>query len=123
MSNSTPTVDVALLSAGFHASILSTVVVDARTEDHPLIYVNPAFEQLTGYAAADVLGRNCRFLQGDRNQQDQTQRRNLREAIAAEQPVTVVLRNHRRDGTPFLCELTLRFVQDASGTLTHILGF
>jgi diguanylate cyclase (GGDEF)-like protein len=97
----------------------AVVVADARREDMPIIYVNPAFEQMTGYAAADVLGRNCRFLQGE----DRRQRalRDVREALASGGSCEVLLRNYRQDGTMFWNQLSLSPVRDR-GRLTWYVG-
>ncbi len=113
--------DPLILQRALDSSVTGVVIVDARQPDYPLIYVNPAFEAMTGYTAAEVLGRNCRFLQGP----DRTQpaRHALRHAIHTGTPITAVLINHRKDGDRFLNELTLSPIRDASGTVTHIVGF
>ncbi len=99
---------------------LSISVSDAMQPDMPLIYVNPAFERLTGYSRAEALGRNCRFLQGHlRDEPGCTQ---LREALAQGRSATVTLRNVRRDGTVFSNALHVAPVRDASGHLTHYIG-
>lgn len=95
-------------------------IADARLPDLPLIYINPAFEKKTGYTALEAIGRNCRFLQGD--DRDQPGIRRIREAIEAEQPVTEVLRNYRKDGTLFYNELNLAPIHDENGVLTHYVG-
>jgi diguanylate cyclase (GGDEF)-like protein/PAS domain S-box-containing protein len=92
-------------------------IADATVPDMPLIYVNPAFEQLTGYAANDVLGRNCRFLQRDDN--DQAGVAAVRAALQQRTHCVVTLRNYRKDGSPFWNELTLSPIVDARGQLTH----
>lgn len=91
------------------------VVCDPTLPDNPLIYVNSAFEKLTGFKAAEVLGRNCRFMQGpltDRNDLD-----SLREAIAARRRIQLELLNHRRDGTQFWNRLIVSPVFDGSGVV------
>lgn len=55
---------IGLLSRALDSATSGIVIADARLPDHPLIYVNAAFETITGYSRSDVLGRNCRFLQG-----------------------------------------------------------
>jgi diguanylate cyclase (GGDEF)-like protein/PAS domain S-box-containing protein len=96
------------------------VIADALDAELPLIYVNPAFERITGYSAAEALGRNCRFLQGeDRVQEDLAE---LRRSIAERREGSVVLRNYRKDGTPFWNELHVSPVRDASGQVTHYVG-
>lgn len=95
-------------------------IADARLPDLPLIYINPAFEKKTGYTALEAIGRNCRFLQGDDRDQPGVHR--IREAIKAEQPVTEVIRNYRKDGTLFYNELNLAPIHDENGELTHYVG-
>jgi PAS domain S-box-containing protein len=96
------------------------VITDARKPDNPIVYVNPAFERLTGYLAEEVLGRNCRFLQGeDRDQQGLAE---LREALREGKAVTVVLRNFRKDGTEFWNEFSISPVHNGAGTITHFVG-
>ncbi len=95
-------------------------IADATRPDMPLIYVNPAFEVMTGHTLESVLGKNCRFLQGDDT--DQSALTTLRGAIAARQQVTVVLRNYRKDGTPFWNELSVAPIRNRDGQLTHFVG-
>jgi PAS domain S-box-containing protein len=95
-------------------------IADARQPDYPLVYVNEAFEQMTGYSEAEVLGRNCRFLQGpDTNTHDVSY---LRSAILGSEHCLVQLRNYRKDGTPFWNELSVSPVFDEQGRLTHYIG-
>lgn len=95
-------------------------IADATLPDMPLIYINPAFERKTGYTALDAIGRNCRFLQGD--DRDQSAIEEMREAIANEKSVTVVVRNYRKDGTLFYNELSLAPIHNNDGMLTHYVG-
>ncbi len=96
------------------------VVVDAKKPDRPIVFVNPAFEKMTGYAAHEVLGRNPRFLQrGDRDQPDVPA---LRKAINEGREVHAVVRNYRKNGTMFWNELTISPVHDREGRLTHFVG-
>jgi two-component system cell cycle response regulator len=96
------------------------VLVDAQDAKHPVVYVNPAFESLTGYAAADLLGKNLRLLQGDDREQDARHR--LREAMARGGSCRVLLRNYRKDGTVFWNEMTVLPLLDATGKVTHFAG-
>jgi PAS domain S-box-containing protein len=95
-------------------------IADARQPDRPLIYVNEGFEQITGYAAADALGRNCKFLQGPDTDPDAVAE--IRAALTAERDCTVEILNYRRDGTPFWNRLSITPVRDAAGTVTHYIG-
>jgi PAS domain S-box-containing protein len=92
-------------------------IADLRLPDLPLIYVNRAFRDITGYTADEVLGRNLRFLQG--NDRMQPEIGVMRERIAKRQPVTVTLRNYRRDGTMFWNEIRLSPVCEANGSPSH----
>jgi PAS domain S-box-containing protein len=107
--------DRAVVAAG-----LSFTISDPRLPDNPLVFVNPAFERSTGFTREEVLGRNCRFLQGPDTDPADVQR--IRDALAAQEHVTVTLLNYRKDGTAFWNELSLSPVYDASGRLTHHVG-
>lgn len=95
-------------------------IADACLPDRPLIYVNEGFERLTGYAAAEVLGRNCRFLQGPDADADTVQV--MRQAMQDGRECTVEILNRRKDGTPFWNRLSITPVRDAAGTVTHYIG-
>jgi PAS domain S-box-containing protein len=96
-------------------------IADPTEPDEPLIYVNEAFEQLTGYDEYEILGRNCRFLQGDDT--DPASIESIRRAIDDRRPFSVELRNYRKDGEPFWNQLHIAPVLDDAGELTHFLGF
>jgi diguanylate cyclase (GGDEF)-like protein/PAS domain S-box-containing protein len=95
-------------------------LVDAQNPERPVIYANPAFEALTGYSAAELLGRNLRLLQGEDREQDGRHR--LREALGKGESCRVLLRNYRKDGTVFWNEMTILPLLDADGRLTHFAG-
>lgn len=88
--------------------------------DYPLVYVNPAFEEITGYAQAEVLGRNCRLLQGAGTSESSAAC--VRAAIDAGDSAKVILRNYRKDGSEFLNELQVSPVRGENGEITHIVG-
>lgn len=95
-------------------------ITDPRQPGNPITYASQGFERITGYSQAEVLGLNCRFLQGvgtDRQQRDR-----LREAIAAGRAVEVELLNYRKDGTPFWNQLSINPVTDESGELAYFVG-
>ena len=96
------------------------VITDPNQPDNPIIYINSAFEQMTGYAAKEILSQNCCFLQGD--DQDQLARYQLKTAIQNGQDCHVVLRNSRKDGTPFWSELYITPIFDLEGQLMHFVG-
>ncbi|MDB5743184.1 MAG: sensor signal transduction histidine kinase [Polaromonas sp.] len=86
----------------------------------PLIYANRAFYHLTGYGPAEVIGNDCRFLQGRLTRQPGLE--TLRAALAQTREATVLLRNFRKDGTEFWNELTVSPVLGDNGVLTHYVG-
>ncbi|MFD1598721.1 PAS domain S-box protein [Halobellus rarus] len=100
---------------------IGVTITDPGLPDNPIIYVNEKFGEITGYDRQEALGRNCRFLQGERTDEASVAR--LRRAIDAEEPVSEILVNHRRDGEPFYNALDVMPVTDASGTVTNFLGF
>ena len=95
-------------------------IADLSLPDAPIIYVNPAFERISGYDAAELIGRNCRFLQGaDRQQPEIAQ---MAAAIQDRRDIDVVLRNYRKDGTLFWNELRLCLLPDAAGNARYSLA-
>ena len=96
------------------------VVSDARLPDMPIVYVNPMFEQMSGYKSSEVLGRNCRFLQG--SEPDQNGLVAIRQAISNKTNGYAKLRNFRKDGSLFVNELFISPVKDETGTVTHFVG-
>ncbi len=114
------TLDALRLRARALEAIPDGVSISRADGDLETIYVNAAFERITGYSAAEVVGRNLRFLQGDDRAQSALMP--LREALAEREPVEVVLRNRRRDGSVFHNRLTIEPIEDADGRVTHFIG-
>jgi PAS domain S-box-containing protein len=106
--------------SGFSRVRVSMILTDPRAEDNPIVYVNAAFERTTGYARSSVIGRNCRFLQGEDTDKRDVDR--LREAIQAERDVTVDILNYRSDGKPFLNRLIIAPIADSDGQVIYFLG-
>ncbi len=96
------------------------VVSEKEGEDTILIYVNPAFEKLTGYQAEEVLYQDCRLLQGEDRQQDSIKL--IRQAIDGKQPVRTILKNYRKDGTLFWNELSVTPFYDEVDGLEYFIG-
>jgi PAS domain S-box-containing protein len=109
-----------LLDRAVAASSNGIVITDPRMPDDPIVYVNPAFEKISGYPVDEVLGHNCRFLQGE--DRDQPALDELRAALSEERESRVVLKNYRKDGTPFWNELYVSPVHDEEGRLTNFVG-
>ena len=98
----------------------SLVITDPSLEDHPIIYVNRAFVKTTGYDASVAVGRNCRFLQGENTSEADVQR--IRDAIAAEQEVTIDIVNYRANEERFVNRLMIAPLKNDEGKTTHFLG-
>jgi PAS domain S-box-containing protein len=96
------------------------VITNPSRADNPVIYVNPAFERMTGYTAQEMLGRNCRFLQGPDKQQ--TALEEVRRAIREERDCRVILRNYRKNGSLFWNQLSISPVRDEKGQRTYYVG-
>lgn len=111
---------LALRERALAATAEGITIADARLPDNPLIYANAGFERLTGYSASEVIGKNCRFLQGPGTDQATLER--LREAIRERREVTVLLLNYRKDGSAFWNRLSITPVRDESGEVTHFIG-
>lgn len=109
-----------LLERAVTASTNSIVITDPDLPDDPLVYVNPAFEETTGYSAGEALGRNCRFLQGE--DREQPALAELRRAVREGRHHTAVLKNYRKDGTLFWNELSIYPVRDEAGRVTNFVG-
>ncbi|WP_396610857.1 bacterio-opsin activator domain-containing protein [Haloferax sp. S1W] len=94
---------------------------DGSLPDHPLVYANDAFESMTGYAVEEALGRNCRYLQGDKTNRERVAE--LRRAIDAEESASVELLNYRRDGGTFWNRVDIAPLTGPDGSVTHYVGF
>ena len=96
------------------------VLTDPSLPDHPIVWVNDAFMELTGYRRDEIIGRNCRFLQGP--QTDRSAVARIRAAIAAEGHFHEALLNYRKDGTAFWNALTVSPVHDEHGRLVNFIA-
>lgn len=97
--------EVRLRDAGLAAASNGVVIVDLRAPDQAICFVNVGFQLMTGYPAEEVLGRSCRFLQGAET--DPAAASQFRDVMRAGESATILVRNHRRDGTLFWNEVTL----------------
>ena len=107
------------MQAVMHSSDGITIS-DARQPDNPLIFVNKAFEKMTGYSSEEAINRNCRYLQG--NQNNQRNIKVIREAIKNAESCLVTLRNYRKDGSMFWNELNISPIFDKQGKITNFIG-
>lgn len=109
-----------VLSKILDSCVNGVSLADPDQEDMPLVYVNKAFETITGYTLAEVVGKNCRFLQG--KEHDQVEVSKLREAIKNKKSVEVTLHNYRKNGELFYNHLVMSPLFDSHGNLLYFLG-
>ncbi len=121
MSGSMDGVDAEAKDRAMDAAPVGIVLSDPSIQDNPLVYVNETFSEITGYHPEEILGRNCRFLQGEET--DPVMVDQIRSAIDAEEPVTVELLNYRTDGEAFWNEVTIAPVTGPDDELIHFVGF
>ena len=96
------------------------VVAEKEGQDTILIYVNPAFETLTGYRSEEILYQDCRFLQGNDTEQESIKM--IRRSIDDSSPVRTVLKNYRKDGSIFWNELSVTPYYDELDKVTYYIG-
>ncbi|WP_296943637.1 bifunctional diguanylate cyclase/phosphodiesterase [uncultured Massilia sp.] len=109
-----------LRERALHAASNGILITRCDDSRNVIEYVNPAFERIAGYPEADVLGRDPRIMAAPG--MDTVERAQLRDAIAARQGASVVLRNLRKDGEPYWADLSITPVQDEHGAVTHYIG-
>lgn len=109
-----------VLSKILDSCVNGVTLADPDQPDMPLVYANKAFEKITGYTQEEVIGKNCRFLQGtDRDQEGLTK---LRQALKNRQAVEVTLRNYKKNGELFYNHLLISPLFDSKGNLLYFLG-
>lgn len=112
--------ELLLRDRAMSAAAEGITISDAGLPDNPLIYVNAGFERITGYPRAEVLGRNCRFLQGPDT--DPVATESIRAAIREQRPCVVELLNYRKDGKRFWNRLSITPMRDAAGVVRNYVG-
>ncbi|AMK78413.1 MULTISPECIES: PAS domain-containing protein [Methylomonas] len=109
-----------VLSAILDECVNGVTLADPDLEDAPIIYANKAFERLTGYGHDEIIGHNCRFLQGDDREQEA--RFKISEAMKNHEAVEVTLRNYKKDGTLFHNHLKITPLLDKKNRVIYYLG-
>ena len=109
-----------ILSKILDSSVNGITLADPDKEDMPLVYVNKAFLNMTGYTKEEVIGKNCRFMQG--KDREQEARYKMQEAIKNEQPVEITFKNYRKNGELFFNHLEMSPLFDSNGKLLYYLG-
>jgi two-component system, cell cycle sensor histidine kinase and response regulator CckA len=108
-----------LQGKAFDAFLQGVTITDPNRPGNPIVYANEGFTRLTGYGRDEVLGRNCRFLQGKDTSAEAVGA--IRDAIRAARPCFVEVLNYRKDGTPFWNALSIAPITE-DGQLTHFVG-
>ena len=109
-----------VLSSILDECVNGVTLADPDLEDAPLVYANKAFERLTGYSQEEIIGHNCRFLQGE--EREQPGRYQIKEAMAKHETVEVTLRNYKKDGTLFINRLKITPLFDRKQRVIYYLG-
>jgi PAS domain S-box-containing protein len=109
-----------VLSAILDECVNGVTLSDPDLEDTPIIYANKAFELLTGYSQEEIIGHNCRFLQGD--DREQPERHQIAQALEKHEAVEVTLRNYKKDGTLFYNHLKIVPLFDKKQRVLYYLG-
>jgi PAS domain S-box-containing protein len=109
-----------VLSSILDECVNGVTLADPDMEDAPIVYANKAFERLTGYSQEDIIGHNCRFLQGE--DRDQPERYQIREAMENHEAIEVTLRNYKKDGTLFFNRLKITPLFDRKQRVIYYLG-
>lgn len=112
--------DLRLKEQAIESAQNGVIITNPQLPDNPMIYANKAFYLMTGYTKEDVIGKNCRFLQGE--DKDQHGLSVLRSAIREKKGCVVELKNFRKDGTPFWNELRINPLFDDKGAITNFIG-
>ena len=115
-----PNLSSEILNKVLDASVTGIVITDSLLPDNPIIYCNPAFEKISGYNRNEIIGHNCRFLQGKDRRQEQ--RETIATAIANGESCNVEIRNYTKDGKLFWNELYISPVKDSTGRVTNFIG-
>jgi PAS domain S-box-containing protein len=109
-----------VLSAILDECVNGVTLADPDLEDAPIVYANKAFERLTGYSQEEIIGRNCRFLQGE--DRDQPARYEIAEAMKKNEALEVTLHNYKKDGTLFHNRLKITPLLDKKNRVLYYLG-
>lgn len=112
--------EIRLQQLAMETAVNGIIITDPRAEGNPITYVNQGFLRLTGYEKDEVIGRNCKFLQGDET--DAQSVSNISAALRTGKAFRTTLLNYRKNGDPFWNDLQITPVQDSRGSVTHFVG-
>ncbi|MCR9125546.1 MAG: PAS domain-containing protein [Rhodobacteraceae bacterium] len=105
---------------GFSRAQVGMVLTNPNLEDNPIVYVNEAFQRITGYSRTATIGRNCRFLQGEGSQKSDVDK--LHKAVESREDVAVDILNYRANGQPFINRLIVAPINDQNGETLYFIG-
>lgn len=111
---------ISIQARAIDSTAIGIVVTDAKDKEQPIVYVNKAFEEITGFHSNEVLGRNCRFLQGEETENNEIVL--LKEAIKNKESCSVIITNYKKNGDKFLNNLRIDPMFNDKGELTHYIG-
>nr|WP_245524226.1 histidine kinase famiy protein [Methylobacterium nonmethylotrophicum] len=103
--------------AAIEMTRMPMILTDPRQTDNPIVFANRAFQDLTGYTEAELVGRNCRFLQGPETSRETV--RELRDAVAERRAIATEILNYKRDGSPFWNGIFIGPVFDEAGEIVY----
>ncbi|MER2491824.1 ATP-binding protein [Catenovulum sediminis] len=112
--------DLHIRQRAIEAASTGIIIVDAKQADLPVIYVNAAFEKITGYTKEEVLGKNCRFLQGEATSKQALTK--ISNALNTQSKIDIRVENYRKNGELFYNQLSITPVHNIQGEVTHFLG-
>jgi len=113
--------ELRLKTRAMDAAPVGITITGSGDDDNPVIYFNDRFGEVTGYDREEIIGQDLRFLQGEATDEEPVAE--LRDAIDADEPVTVELRNYRKDGAEFWNRVSIAPVRNDAGEVTNYVGF
>jgi len=120
MKNLSNIEELELLKRSLDALPRGILITDCQQTDDPIIYVNKYFLEMSGYDESEILGKNCRFMQG--KETDTESLKKLAIAMEKHESVTVQMINYRKNGEQFVNEFTISPVKNKNGDVTHCIG-
>ena len=120
MKNLTNMEELELLKRSLDALPRGILITDCQQTDDPIIYVNKYFLEMSGYDESEILGKNCRFMQG--KETDTESLKKIAMAMEKRETVTVRMINYRKNGEQFINEFTISPVKNKNGDVTHCIG-
>ena len=120
MKNLSTIEELELLKRSLDALPRGILITDCQQTDDPIIYVNKYFLEMSGYDESEILGKNCRFMQGKETDTDSLKK--LAIAMEKRESVTVKMINYRKNGEQFINEFTISPVKNKNGDVTHCIG-